>query len=51
MEGKLQVWAGAKELDATEQMGHMWNLKIKGREKTLEGEAMDNKSVFKRKNM
>lgn len=47
--GKLEVWAGAKELEATEKVGHIWNFKVKGRETKWEGEAVENKSIFKRK--
>lgn len=46
-EGRLQVWAGAKELEATEQMGHVWNLKVKERETMVEGGAVENNSMFK----
>ena len=47
MEGSLQEWAGVKETQATEQMGHIWNLKVKERETKLEGEAVEKKSIFK----
>ena len=38
-----------QELEATEQMGHVWNLEVKGRETKLEVEAVENESMFKRK--
>lgn len=45
MEARLQVRAGAKETEASEQTDHIWNLKIKGRETKLE-EAVKNKYIF-----
>lgn len=49
VEDRLQVGAGDKELETTEKVGHIWNLKVKRRETKLEGEAVENKLFLKGK--
>ena len=39
----------AKELEAKEQMGRIWNLEVKERETTLEVEVVEDKTMFQRK--